>query len=489
VSRLADRTGVTVLTGDGAAAEEAREAGIAVIEAPPTDRDALADVGNVRGILIATPDPETALAAAEGAREVHPEAVLVACVGSAPGDYRKPLAALVDRVVDPAAATASAVLDRAGPGGQRLRDLRQVLRGIDRLGVVTHDNPDPDAIASGVALTRVAAASGCSAGVYYYGDITHQENRAFVNLLNFELTSLDAGEMPDADGLALVDHSRPGVNDGLPEDVTVDVVIDHHPPRGPVDARFVDLRSDVGATSTLLVEYLTGAGVTLSTDVATGLLFGVRTDTREFTREVSVADFEAAARLVQHADLGTLDRIESPSISAETFETIAAAIRNRHTEAGVLFSSVGRLSDRDSLAQAADRLVALETVSTAVVHGIADGRIYISARSRDPGLDLGELLRDAFGQIGSAGGHADMAGAQITLGVLDAVEDRADSLTEIVDAVVTGRIIEALDHPPEPPTPSALTEAVDEYLLPEADRPAPEPGGEGADGTEGSEGA
>jgi len=282
--------------------------------------------------------------------------------------------------------------------------------------------------------------------VCYYGEITHQENRAFVNLLEFDLRNLERGvDLSEFDCFALVDHSRPGVNDGLPEDTPIDIVIDHHPPRMPVEARFVDLRSEVGATSTLLVDYLRALDIAPSEAIATGLLFGIRVDTDEFTREVCAADFEAAAFLQPAADLGTLERIESPSMSAETLEIIARAISNRERHGPVLVSGVGTLSNRDALAQAADRLLNLEDVTTTFVYGLADETVYVSARARGTDIDLGETLRDAFDQIGSAGGHADMAGAQLPVGLLDAADDAEETLTGVADPFVTDRFLEAID--------------------------------------------
>ncbi len=463
---------VHVVTPEEATADAVREAGASATVADPTDRDVLAAIEGVGGVVVAVPDPDVTLASVRAARAAYPDATVVAYLG---GDGRQDsrwtrVETIADRVVDPGEVTVDYLLDRATERGMRKRQLRRVLRGLDRLAVVTHDNPDPDAIASAVALQRIAAASGCEATVYYYGAINHQENRAFVNLLGFDLTSLEPGVEPDADGVALVDHSRPGVNDGLPEGREVDVVIDHHPPRGPVEGGFVDLRSEAGATSTLLVDYLEGFGMTPATDLATGLLFGIQTDTREFRREVSTMDFEAAAWLLPGADMGTLERVGSPSISPETFETIAAAVRNRREEREVLLTCVGQLTDRDALAQAADRLVNMEGIATAVVYGVMDGSIHVSARSRDSRLDIGETLRDAFGRIGSAGGHADMAGAQITLGVLEEVEDE-ESLVEVVETFVTNRFLETADATPGRSAASTtpVDDLDDRYLLEEGD--------------------
>ena len=84
------------------------------------------------------------------------------------------------------------------------------------------------------------------------------------------------------------------INSGLPEETPIDVVIDHHPPRAPVEARFVDLRSEVGATCTLMTDYLRQLGVDPAGDLATGLLYGLRTDTKDFSRELSTAEIGRA---------------------------------------------------------------------------------------------------------------------------------------------------------------------------------------------------
>ena len=477
VESLLDRAGRLVLVTPDEHRADVYGEGVTVHVGDPTDRETLQGLGPADVVIVADDDPTVNVAAARAARETFPDAHLLAYTGFDAGPETATLETVADSIVDPAATLSDHLLSRVSDGGLKLRQLARVLRSIDRLAIVTHDNPDPDAIASAVALGRIAEQSGCTVDICYYGDITHQENRAFVNLLDFDLRRLEAdAPLDDYDGFALVDHSRPGVNDGLPEDLPIDIVIDHHPPRAPVEARFVDLRSGVGATSTLLVDYLEQLGMQMAEDVATGLLFGIRVDTREFTREVSAADFEAAAQLLPAADLGLLERIETPSISAETFETIASAIRNRRQEGPVLLSCVGGLRDRDSLAQAADRLLTMEGVSATLVYGIQDGTIFVSARAQGMDVDLGEVLRDAFGRIGSAGGHADMAGAQITMGVLESVEDRDESLREIVEAVISDRFLEALDaQTGQTVVPVYVPdESAEEYLIAEEELPGRE---------------
>ena len=449
VERLTEWPGeLTVVAENGVESLQTGRSGVTVERAAPDDPAAYPP--NADLVFVAGDDPETNADAAARARAQYPAATLVVYLGiDADETTRATVNQVADRLVDGRRVVADRVRDlTVGLGANRLQRLFAALRRIDgRLAVVMHDNPDPDAIASALALSRVAAAAGVSADPCYFGDISHQENRALVNLLDLDLIELDSETDLEAyGGVALVDHSRPGVNDGLPEDTQIDIVVDHHPPRAPVEAHFVDLRRDIGATSTLLSEYLRRAGIDPEESLATALLFGIRIDTNDFAREVSATDFEAAAWLLTHADLSALDRVESPSMTSAVLETLARAIRDRDVRGDALATNVGSISDRDALAQAADRLLNMEGIRIAVVYGFKDGTVYVSGRARGTDVDLGETLRDALGAIGSAGGHADMAGAQVPLGILGETEDESPAeLSAIVTEVIAGRIFETLE--------------------------------------------
>ena len=448
VEALADREGLLhVLTGDPSRVETLRTESVAAERADPTDPEDVAAIAPVDVVLVASDDADANRAAAEAAREAHPDALLVVYVGEdATAPQRSRLAALADRLIDPGGAMLAhieAIVTTRSD--ERARGLREALVAVDRLGVFTHDNPDPDAIASAVALVRIAESLGVEAEACYYGAISHQENRALVNLLDLDLRNLDPDEELGYDAVALVDHTRPGVNDQLPSDVRVAAVIDHHPGAEPVEATFVDRRTTVGATSTLLTDYVRRFDVDVDGAVATALLYGIRVDTKDFLREITPDDFEAAAYLVERADESVLERVESPSVSADTLETLARAVRNRRLQGSALVSCVGTINDRDALAQAADQLLAMEGVRTALVTGFAEGTIYVSARTRQADFDLGTALRVAFDDIGSAGGHTDMAGAQIPLGLFAEMESEAErSLAQIIADVVSERFFGAV---------------------------------------------
>lgn len=442
----ASESDVLVGTPDERLAETLRELGVAVEPLSPTNEQAIART-QATVVFVVENTPAEAVAAARTVKNALPDAYLVVYTGTSEPD--ETVEQLADAVIDPTEILAERIL--ATVSNSRTQQLWAVLGDISHLAVVTHDNPDPDAIASGLALSHLARATGCEATVCYYGEISHQENRAFVNVLDLTLHQLGPeDDLTQFDGFALVDHARPGINDGLPPELSVDIIIDHHPPRGPVEARFVDLRSDVGATSTLLVEYFEQLDITLDERVATALLFGIHVDTHSFTRGVDQQDFFAAASLVRVANFELLNKIEAPSVDPGTLNSLADAITNRRVEGEVLFSCVGTLANRDALSQAADRLLRLEGITTTVISGLYEGTVYVSARSRNEAIDIGETLRNAFDHIGSAGGHADMAGAQLNLGVLEVVESD-ESLVDVVSEVIAESVLEALASGPQSP--------------------------------------
>jgi nanoRNase/pAp phosphatase (c-di-AMP/oligoRNAs hydrolase) len=89
------------------------------------------------------------------------------------------------------------------------------------------------------------------------------------------------------------------------------VVIDHHepPPSNGHNVPHFDVRTDVGATSTMVTDYLMSAGVEVTPDVATALFYGVKTDTADLSRNASALDFAAYDFLQTRVDRVKLARI------------------------------------------------------------------------------------------------------------------------------------------------------------------------------------
>ncbi|WP_435100329.1 DHH family phosphoesterase [Halorubrum sp. N11] len=328
------------------------------------------------------------------------------------------------------------------------QQLHELLAEGSEINIVCHNNPDPDCLASALALGRIAADAGIDdRQIFYSGDISHQQNRAFVNLLDIDLQRFDPATVqnrqPDS-LLAFVDHSTPGENNTVPPDTDVDIVIDHHPAE-EIDARFVDHREELGAAATILTEYLRALDMDLDADVATALLFAIRSDTLDFLRGATGAEYDAAGYLHEYADKELIRKLSTSSLSRGTLDAISTAIDNRTIKSAVLITHVGRTSERDALPQAVDYLVRLEGVQTAIVFGIVNDTIQISARSRDARVDVGGVLNTAFEDVGSGGGHYDVAGGEIPLGIFaDYTSDDA-RLLEMIEQIITARLLSELN--------------------------------------------
>ena len=146
--------------------------------------------------------------------------------------------------------------------------------------------------------------------------------------------------------------------------------------------------------------------------------------------------------------MSVLERVEQPSISGDTFDTIARAIKNCEREGPVVVSSAGRIGNRDAIAQAADRLLVMRDVTVTVVFGFLNEMVYVSGRTQGSAVDIGETMRRAFAGMGSAGGHSDMAGAQLPVRTLG---DEDDPVEELMGEMITGRLFEELDIDRAPP--------------------------------------
>ncbi len=348
-----------------------------------------------------------------------------------------------DHVVMPSKLVASSLarsLERA-ESLRRGNKLSQWLKDINnkKLAIVVHDNPDPDAIASAIALKEIAMSVGTESSILYHGEIGHQENKAFVNLLGIDLYRMEEHDISNFDQIALVD-CVPGSNNMVPADLHVGIVIDHHPlGEVEINADYVDVRPNVGATATILTKYLQELNIDISTNLATALLYGIRTDTQDFKRNTDPADLSAASFLYPLSDHEILEQLERPSMSIETLDVLGDAIVNRQVIGSYLLTNVGTIRDRDTLPQAADYLLNLEGISTSIVFGVSEDNILISGRSHDIRINLGDVMKRAFGDE-TGGGHATSAAAQIPLGVFSASKDR-QTLLRLVNEAVTKKFL------------------------------------------------
>jgi nanoRNase/pAp phosphatase (c-di-AMP/oligoRNAs hydrolase) len=397
-------------------------------------------------ILILSSDVEANAAAVENIRERSDDQFIIARA-SDPVSADELTEVGADVVINPSTVIADSAL-RALETGEleyKASQLEEVIEGTEgKLAIRVHRSPDPDSIASAAALKAIAQSRDVEADIVYEGEIGHQENRAFVNLLGIELVSVEDIDENDYDTVALVDHAKAGEPES---EEGADIIIDHYEHEHDHDVEFADIRPNVSSTSTILTKYIQELDLSLSQEVATALLYGIRAETLDFKRDTTPADLTAAAYLYPFADHDTLEQVESPSMSPETLDVLAEAIRNREVQGSHLVSNAGFIRDRDALTQAAQHLLNLEGITTTGVFAIADDTIYLAARSKDIRMDIGRVLEDAFADIGETAGHSTDASVEIPLGIFTGIEvsdDNRETLLELTEEAVKKKLFQAM---------------------------------------------
>ncbi len=314
-------------------------------------------------------------------------------------------------------------------GRSSSRRFQSALEGLDEVAVLTHPNPDPDAMASALAVAFVADRVDTDATIQFPGAIRHQENRAFRTVLDVEMEQIEARADLAADDVVLVDHNVPRGFEGA-GGVDPYAVVDHHPGDGTGEA-LTDVRPDYGACATILAEYLedlevpvgNGEDEALPDRVATGMVFGIQSDTERLTRGCTPAEFDAAGYLYDGVDEDRLSRVANPQVPEEVLLTKSRAIQQKEVRGSFAVSDLEDVPNVDAIPQAADELMHLEGVTAVVVFGELDGTLHLSGRSRDDRVHMGDAVRSVVEEIPMAdgGGHARMAGGQVSVDHMEGI--------------------------------------------------------------------
>ena len=291
------------------------------------------------------------------------------------------------------------------------------VRGAKKLLILPHNDPDPDAIASALALRQLLVeAVGIESTIAYRGIVGRAENKALVQYLGRPLRRLRAKDLARAVPVALVDTQPGAGNHPLPPDRVPDLVFDHHPLQEATQhVPFADVRSGTGATSTILLEYLQAAGIEPSQSLATALFYGIKSDTLGLVRGAEPDDVAAYFYLQRLVDVEALVEIERAQVPPEYFRRLDAALHAARVYGHTVISYVGPMQRPDLAAEMADLLLRLDGVVWTICMGAYEDNLILAVRSRHPRGGAGDLVQAVVGDQGSAGGHGVMAGGQVAV--------------------------------------------------------------------------
>ncbi len=305
---------------------------------------------------------------------------------------------------------------------EKLRRFYDQFLGNDHVLIVI--NADPDAIASAMAVSRLLWRKVLNVTISHINTINRPDNLAMIRLLGVTLVPFEEIEVDQFNRVVIVD-SQPDHNEHMAE-LKPDVIIDHHPDSA-AKAPFLDIRPDYGATATILTEYLRAAKIKPSAKLATGLYHGIKTDTNDFKGQTQIEDVREFQYLFRHANIHLARKIEKADLRFDLLKYFKIALQNMRRRKNKVYIHLGSVVNPDVCVLIADFFMRVNTVTWSIVSGICDKKLTIIFRNDGIRKNAGKIAKEGFGKLGNAGGHKNMARAEIALNDLkEHVDTRND---------------------------------------------------------------
>jgi nanoRNase/pAp phosphatase (c-di-AMP/oligoRNAs hydrolase) len=284
-------------------------------------------------------------------------------------------------------------------------------------------NADPDAIASAMAVRRLLWRRVLGVTIGHVNAIERPDNLAMIRLTGVKLHPYTELDFKRFTRTVLVD-SQPDHHE-LFSSLSPEVIIDHHPDSG-ARAPYTDIRPHYGAAASIMTEYLRAARIKPSVKLASGLCFAIKTDTSNFEREAQIEDVRAFQFLFRHANTHMIQKIEQSELKLEFLKYYRIALEQMRRRKGKCYAHVGRVTSPDVLVLIADFFMRVASVTWSVVSGRCDKKLIVVIRNDGIRKNAGNLVKDSFRILGSAGGHKTMARAEIPIATLKKRIDTQD---------------------------------------------------------------
>jgi nanoRNase/pAp phosphatase (c-di-AMP/oligoRNAs hydrolase) len=319
----------------------------------------------------------------------------------------------------------------------RVQQYQRYFADADRVLILLHNDPDPDALASGLALRNLLRRTKTTAIIGAVQGVTRPENLRMANMLDIHVEHVTPASFQEFDRIATVDV-QPHYFGGMLD--RVDLVIDHHPEQTGYSTVFKDIRADYGSTSTILTEHLRAVDVNISERTATAMLYAIKSDTLFFARHTNRVDLEAFTFLYPLADAALIRKMEGAEITLERLEYVTRASQGGVMKDQVFCAFIGQAPREDFIPYTADFFLQLEDVKWTIIAGVVNGCFIVSVRNLGYSRNAGEFVKRWFADIGSAGGHRAMAKAVVP------VEKFRQKFGELQATEITARIAEMAEQ-------------------------------------------
>lgn len=329
-----------------------------------------------------------------------------------------------------------------------LEALGQVLPRRGRVLIVPHDYPDPDALASAAGLQLLLARRWKLRGqIVFSGAVSRAENIEMLTHFRYKWRLVGQLATPRRAIPALFVDTTPGSgNVDVPAFAQPVGVFDHHVGAGErvPQGCFAGVVSGMGATTTLVFEYLEAAGLTIPKWLASVMVYAIATETMDLMAETRQRDLDAYAGLLPRCNFKMLGEIRHAPLPRAYYAQLAEAMQNACTYGRVAWSHLDTVRHPEIVPEIADLLLRMRRITWAFCTGFVRDRLIVSVRSSQPNARCERLIKRRIGKNASAGGHNRMAAGAVELADLSQDERcaRRDALVKALLAGIEGRVAE-----------------------------------------------
>lgn len=311
------------------------------------------------------------------------------------------------------AAGKAAVVDRGSRGRPRARRLLRVLADKRNILVTTHVHPDPDALASAQALSVLLRLKlkDTKVSLSIKGQIGGGLNDAFARHAPLTLVPWRDPALKQYDAIVLLDVQPTFAYNPLLPGIQPTAVIDHHraPGRKP-QCPFCDIRTEVGATASIIFSYFMELETTIPPDLAATLLYAIESDLAGAAGTPGSLDNMALSSLTLIANTQKLYRMRHVDLPQGYYQAYYTALASATYYDNVVISHLDTIDSLEQPAVIADFLLRFDKVQWALVTAVYENRLILSLRSSDPKRSAGEIVRRLIRRLGEGGGHRSKAG-------------------------------------------------------------------------------
>ncbi len=328
------------------------------------------------------------------------------------------MTSFVEACVQTVAGSAVAV-QRHARGRPHARKLLRLLAGKTNILVTAHEHPDPDAIGAALGLCTLLTLKlpDARVRVSFKGRLGGGINDVFFRETNLTPVPWDDAKLPEYDAIVLLDTQPLFAYNPLPADIAPTAVIDHHRPgrgRKP-KCPFCDIRTDVGATTSIVFSYFMELETAIEPDLAATLLYAIESDLAGAAGQPSELDNIALSNLTLKADTRKLYRMRYADLPRAHFAALTTGLTNATYYDNAVFSHLGPIDSLEKPAVLADLLLRFDQAQWALVLGIHEGKLVLSLRTCSTTGSAGDLMARLVRGIGEGGGHRTKAGGVIRL--------------------------------------------------------------------------